>query len=104
MLINSIALPTDAGHMLTNVVAIFMGLTAMVVQRDSSSLARDIDRGGQHHAADLNRDIHPLRGGQQLKEAPSISSVSIVMILAALAGQYHGSAVAAFTLGEQPGS
>src|ERR1700757_3558829 len=41
LLINSIALLADAGHMLTDVVAVFMGLTAVILaQRGSSSPAR----------------------------------------------------------------
>src|SRR3974377_1798206 len=41
LLINSIALLADAGHMLTDVVAVFMGLTAVILaRRGSSSPAR----------------------------------------------------------------
>ena len=41
LLINSIALLADAGHMLTDVVAVFMGLAAVVLaKRGSSSPAR----------------------------------------------------------------
>jgi len=41
LLINSMALLADAGHMLTDVVAVFMGLTAVILaQRGSSSPAR----------------------------------------------------------------
>src|SRR5246127_5403297 len=41
LLINSIALLADAGHMLTDVVAVFMGLGAVVLaKRGSSSPAR----------------------------------------------------------------
>src|ERR1700745_837840 len=37
LLINSIALLADAGHMLTDVVAVFMGLTAVILARRGSS-------------------------------------------------------------------
>src|SRR6516225_7602930 len=41
LLINSIALLADAGHMLTDIVALFMGLTAVILaQRGSASPAR----------------------------------------------------------------
>src|ERR1700741_2945620 len=41
LMINSIALLADAGHMLTDVVAVFMGLVAvMLARRGSSSPAR----------------------------------------------------------------
>src|ERR1700748_263442 len=41
LLINSIALLADAGHMLTDVVAVFMGLAAVTLaRRGSSSAAR----------------------------------------------------------------
>src|SRR6202011_5598809 len=41
LLINSIALLADAGHMLTDVVAVFMGLAAVTLaRRGSSSPAR----------------------------------------------------------------
>src|SRR3954470_13037415 len=41
LLINSIALLADAGHMLTDLVALFMGMTAvMLARRGSSSPAR----------------------------------------------------------------
>src|SRR6201991_5119981 len=37
LLINSLALPGDAGHMLTDLVAMFMGLTAVLVARHGSA-------------------------------------------------------------------
>src|SRR5438445_13822128 len=37
LLINSIALLADAGHMLTDVVAVFMGLVAVILARRGSS-------------------------------------------------------------------
>ena len=37
LLINSIALLADAGHMLTDLVALFMGLTAVLVARHGSA-------------------------------------------------------------------
>ena len=41
LLINSIALLADAGHMLTDLVALFMGLTAVILaRRGSASPAR----------------------------------------------------------------
>jgi cobalt-zinc-cadmium efflux system protein len=93
LLINSIALLADAGHMLTDVVAVFMGLAAVTLaRRGSSSPARTY---GWHRAevftAVANAGL--LMGValfilweaiQRLKETPSIPGVP--MIVVALAG------------------
>jgi cobalt-zinc-cadmium efflux system protein len=93
LLINSIALLADAGHMLTDVVAVFMGLAAvMLARRGSSSPARTY---GWHRAevftAVANAGL--LIGAalfilyeaiERLKQAPSIPGVP--MIVVALAG------------------
>ena len=71
LLINSIALLADAGHMLTDLVAMFMGLTAVLLARHGERVAgphlrlaprRGIHRGGQRGAAVGRRGLHPLRG------------------------------------------
>ena len=71
LLINSIALLADAGHMLTDLVAMFMGLTAVLVARHgSASPARTY---GWHRAEVftavanavlllVRRGVHPVRG------------------------------------------
>ncbi|OBF59309.1 cation transporter [Mycobacterium sp. 852002-50816_SCH5313054-b] len=93
LLINSIALLADAGHMLTDVVAVFMGLAAVTLaRRGSSSPARTY---GWHRAevftAVANAGL--LLGVslfilweaiQRLRETPSIPGVP--MIVVALAG------------------
>lgn len=93
LLINSIALLADAGHMLTDVVAVFMGLAAVTLaRRGSSSPSRTY---GWHRAevftAVANAGL--LMGValfilweaiQRLKETPAIPGVP--MIVVALAG------------------
>ncbi|UXA09208.1 cation diffusion facilitator family transporter [Mycobacterium sp. SMC-2] len=93
LLINSIALLADAGHMLTDVVAVFMGLAALTLaRRGSSSPSRTY---GWHRAevftAVANAGL--LMGValfilweaiQRLRETPSIPGVP--MIVVALAG------------------
>ena len=93
LLINSIALLADAGHMLTDVVAVFMGLAAVTLaRRGSSSPARTY---GWHRAevftAVANAGL--LLGValfilweaiQRLKQAPAVPGVP--MIVVALAG------------------
>ncbi|ORV59115.1 cation transporter [Mycobacterium europaeum] len=93
LLINSIALLADAGHMLTDVVAVFMGLAAVTLaRRGSSSPSRTY---GWHRAevftAVANAGL--LMGValfilweaiQRLRETPSIPGVP--MIVVALAG------------------
>ena len=73
LLINSIALLADAGHMLTDLVAMFMGLTAVLLARHgSASPARTY---GWHRAEVFTAvanavlllgrgGVHPLRGVQ----------------------------------------
>jgi cobalt-zinc-cadmium efflux system protein len=93
LLINSIALLADAGHMLTDVVAVFMGLTAVILaQRGSSSPARTY---GWHRAEVFTAVANAglligvalfilWEAIRRLGEAPSIPGVP--MIVVALAG------------------
>lgn len=93
LLINSIALLADAGHMLTDVVAVFMGLAAVILaRRGSSSPARTY---GWHRAEVFTAVANAgLLVGvslfilweaiQRLKDTPSIPGVP--MIAVALAG------------------
>jgi cobalt-zinc-cadmium efflux system protein len=91
--INSIALLADAGHMLTDVVAVFMGLAAVVLaQRGSSSPSRTF---GWHRAEVFTAVANAVllvgvatfilyEAVQRLKEAPAVPGVP--MIVVALAG------------------
>ena len=93
LLINSMALLADAGHMLTDVVAVFMGLTAVILaRRGSSSPARTY---GWHRAEVFTAVANAAlligvavfilyEAVERLKEAPSIPGVP--MIVVALAG------------------
>jgi cobalt-zinc-cadmium efflux system protein len=93
LLINSIALLADAGHMLTDVVAVFMGLAAlMLARRGSSSPARTY---GWHRAEVFTAVANAAlligvalfilyEAVERLKQAPSIPGVP--MIVVALAG------------------
>src|SRR5271165_2703304 len=93
LLINSIALLADAGHMLTDVVAVFMGLGAVVLaNRGSSSPARTY---GWHRAEVFTAVANAAlligvalfilyEAVERLKEAPSVPGVP--MIVVALAG------------------
>lgn len=93
MLINSIALLADAGHMLTDVVAVFMGLAAvMLARRGSSSPARTY---GWHRAEVFTAVANAglligvalfilWEAVRRLQDAPSIPGVP--MIVVALAG------------------
>ena len=93
LLINSIALLADAGHMLTDVVAVFMGLAAVTLaRRGSSSPARTY---GWHRAevftavanAGLLLGVSVFilwEAIRRLKHTPSIPGVP--MIVVALAG------------------
>ena len=76
LLINSIALLADAGHMLTDLVAMFMGLTAVLLARHGSASAktdvrlaprRGVHRRRQRRAAAVRRGLHPVRGGQAVR-------------------------------------
>jgi cobalt-zinc-cadmium efflux system protein len=93
LLINSIALLADAGHMLTDVVAVFMGLAAvMLAKRGSSSPSRTY---GWHRAEVFTAVANAAllvgvalfilyEAIERLKEAPAIPGVP--MIVVALAG------------------
>lgn len=93
LLINSIALLADAGHMLTDVVAVFMGLAAVVLaRRGSSSPARTY---GWHRAEVFTAVANAVlligvatfifyEAIERLKQPPSIPGVP--MIVVALAG------------------
>ena len=93
LLINSIALLADAGHMLTDVVAVFMGLAAVTLaRRGSSSPSRTY---GWHRAEVFTAVANAglllgvalfilWEAVQRLRETPSIPGVP--MIVVALAG------------------
>src|SRR6516165_8347833 len=93
LLINSIALLADAGHMLTDVVAVFMGLGAlMLARRGSSSPARTY---GWHRAEVFTAVANAAlligvalfilyEAIERLKEPPSVPGAP--MIVVALAG------------------
>ena len=93
LLINSIALLADAGHMLTDVVAVFMGLAAVTLaRRGSSSPARTY---GWHRAEMFTAVANATlligvalfilyEAIERLKEPPSVPGVP--MIAVALAG------------------
>jgi len=98
LLINSIALLADAGHMLTDVVAVFMGLAAVVLaRRGSSSPARTY---GWHRAEVFTAVANAglligvalfilYEAIERLKEAPSIPGVPMVVVaLAGLAANF----------------
>ncbi len=101
LLINSLALLADAGHMLTDVVAVFMGLGDVVLaNRGSSSPARTY---GWHRAEVLTAVANAAlligvalfilyEAVERLKEAPSVPGVP--MIVVALAGLAANFAVA----------
>ncbi len=93
LLINSMALLADAGHMLTDVVAVFMGLTAVILaRRGSSSPARTY---GWHRAEVFTAVANAAlligvavfilyEAAERLKEPLSVPGVP--MIVVALAG------------------
>lgn len=89
LLINSIALLADAGHMLTDVVAVFMGLAAVTLaKRGSSSPARTY---GWHRAEVFTAVANAglligvalfilWEAIQRLKETPSIPGVPMIVV------------------------
>src|SRR6202165_6176975 len=93
LLINSIALLADAGHMLTDLVAMFMGLTAVILaRRGSSSPARTY---GWHRAEVFTAVANAVlllgvavfilyEAFERLADAPTIPGVP--MIVVAMAG------------------
>ncbi|HKI41766.1 MAG: cation diffusion facilitator family transporter [Mycobacterium sp.] len=92
LLINSIALLADAGHMLTDVVAVFMGLAAVILaQRGSSSPARTY---GWHRAEVFTAMANAglligvalfilWEATQRLKQAPSVPGVPLIVVASA---------------------
>jgi cobalt-zinc-cadmium efflux system protein len=111
LLINSIALLADAGHMLTDVVAVFMGLTAVILaKRGSSSPARTY---GWHRAEVFTAVANAglligvalfilWEAIQRLKETPAIPGVP--MIVVALAGLVANLVVALLLRSHSEGS
>ncbi|MCV7102204.1 cation diffusion facilitator family transporter [Mycobacterium palustre] len=111
LLINSIALLADAGHMLTDVVAVFMGLTAVILaQRGSSSPARTY---GWHRAEVFTAVANAgllvgvalfilWEAMRRLKETPTIPGVP--MIVVALAGLLANLVVALLLRSHSQGS
>jgi cobalt-zinc-cadmium efflux system protein len=101
LLINSIALLADAGHMLTDVVAVFMGLAAvMLARRGSSSPARTF---GWHRAEVFTAVANAAllvgvglfilyEAVERLSTAPTVPGVPMVVV--ALAGLAANFAVA----------
>ena len=89
LLINSIALLADAGHMLTDLVALFMGLTAvMLARRGSSSAARTY---GWHRAEVFTAGANALlllgvtafilyEAVERLRHAPEIPGVPMIAV------------------------
>jgi cobalt-zinc-cadmium efflux system protein len=111
LLINSIALLADAGHMLTDVVAVFMGLAAVTLaRRGSSSPARTY---GWHRAEVFTAVANAglligvalfilWEAIQRLKETPSVPGVP--MIVVALAGLLANLVVALLLRSHSPQS
>ncbi len=98
LLINSIALLADAGHMLTDVVAVFMGLAAvMLARRGSSSPARTF---GWHRAEVFTAVANAAllvgvalfilyEAVERLSTAPSIPGIPLIVVaLAGLAANF----------------
>jgi cobalt-zinc-cadmium efflux system protein len=111
ILINSMALLADAGHMLTDVVAVFMGLGAVTLaRRGSSSPSRTY---GWHRAEVFTAVANAAlligvalfilyEAIERLKEAPAIPGVP--MIVVALAGLAANFVVAMLLRSHQEGS
>lgn len=111
LLINSIALLADAGHMLTDVVAVFMGLAAVVLAgRGSSSPDRTY---GWHRAEVFTAVANAVllvgvalfivyEAIDRLREAPSVPGVP--MIVVALAGLLANFVVAMLLRSHSEGS
>ncbi|KAA1248832.1 cation transporter [Mycobacterium simiae] len=111
VLINSIALLADAGHMLTDVVAVFMGLAAvMLARRGGSSPDRTY---GWHRAEVFTAVANAVlligvalfivyEAIDRLREAPSIPGVP--MIVVALAGLLANFVVALLLRSHSEGS
>lgn len=111
LLINSIALLADAGHMLTDVVAVFMGLAAVTLARRGSSSP---DRTYGWHRAEVFTAVANAglllgvaafilyEAVRRLSEAPAIPGVP--MIVVALAGLAANLAVALLLRSHSAGS
>lgn len=111
LLINSIALLADAGHMLTDVVAVFMGLAAVVLaRRGSSSPARTY---GWHRAEVFTAVANAVlligvalfilyEAVDRLRETPAVPGIP--MIVVALAGLVANFVVAMLLRSHSEGS
>ncbi|MFY9922145.1 MAG: cation diffusion facilitator family transporter [Mycobacterium sp.] len=111
LLINSIALLADAGHMLTDLVALFMGLTAVLVARHANaSPARTY---GWHRAEVFTAVANAVlllfvaafilyEAFERFGDAPAIPGVP--MILVALAGLVANAAVVMLLRSQSEGS
>ncbi len=111
LLINSIALLADAGHMLTDLVALFMGLTAVLVARHANaSPARTY---GWHRAEVFTAVANAVlllfvaafilyEAFERFGDAPAIPGVP--MILVALAGLIANAAVVMLLRSQSEGS
>ena len=111
LLINSIALLADAGHMLTDLVALFMGLTAVLVARHASaSAARTY---GWHRAEVFTAVANAVlllfvaafilyEAFERLGDAPHIPGVP--MIVVALVGMLANIAVVLLLRSQSEGS
>jgi len=109
--INSIALLADAGHMLTDVVAVFMGLAAVVLaKRGSSSPSRTY---GWHRAEVFTAVANAVllvgvalfilyEALERLREAPSVPGAPMVVV--ALAGLLANLVVALLLRSDSEGS
>ncbi len=111
LLINSIALLADAGHILTDVVAVFMGLAAVVLARRGSSSP---DRTYGWHRAEVFTAVANavlligvsvfilFEAIDRLSDAPSIPGVPMVVV--ALAGLSANLVVALLLRSQAAGS
>ncbi|MGV7536451.1 cation diffusion facilitator family transporter [Mycobacterium persicum] len=111
LLINSIALLADAGHMLTDVVAVFMGLAAVVLARRGSSSP---DRTYGWHRAEVFTAVANAvlligvalfilyEAVDRLREAPAVPGMP--MIVVALAGLVANFVVAMLLRSHSEGS
>lgn len=107
LMINSIALLADAGHMLTDLVAMFMGLTAVLLaRRGSASAARTY---GWHRAEVFTAVANAVllmgvagfilyEAFERLGDAPEVPGVPLIVV--ALAGLIANAAVVVLLRGD----